>query len=122
MLVQITAKVWAQWPKMLVKDVQTFAKLWRKNTETFLQFPNEAENPKARLILFEHLMKNKEENILLLEEHCRVNIKREALDLRIRGVEKPALPITATEEATIRRICNPIAEALGYLGPKQTNI
>ena len=111
-----------QWPKMLVKDVQTFAKLWRKNTETFLQFPNEEGNPKARLILFEHLMNNKEENIQLLEEHCRLNIKRETLDIRIRGVKKPALPITATEEATIRRICNPIAEALGYVGPKQTNI
>ena len=111
-----------QWPKILVKDVQTFAKLWRKNAETFLQFPNEEGNLKARLILFEHLMNNKEENVQLLEEHCRVKIKREVLDIRIRGVQKPALPITSTEEATIRRICNPIAEALGYLGPKQTNI
>ena len=74
------------------------------------------------MILFEHLIKNKEENIQLLEDHCQLNLKREVLDIRIRGVEKPAFPITATEEATIRRICNPIAEALGYLGPKQSNI
>ena len=106
---------------MLVKDVQTFAKLWRKNTETFLQFPNDQENPKARLILFEQMMSNKEGNIQLLEEHCRVRINRDVMNIRIRGVQKPALPITATEEATIRRICGPIAEALGYNAPKTNN-
>ena len=111
-----------QWPKMLVKDVQTFAKLWKKNTESFLQFPNNQQDSKAAIFLFEDLIQNKETVLSRLEKHCRVQIKRETLDIRIRGVEKPALPITATEEGTIRRICNPIAETLGYHGPKNTTL
>ena len=106
-----------QYPKMQVKDVQVFAKLWKKNVETFLMFQ---EDPNAKFMFFEDLLQNKEDNIRILEQHCRVSIDRETLNIRIRGMKKPAIAVTPKEEAIIRKICNELAEACGYLGPKNT--
>jgi hypothetical protein len=109
-----------QWPKMLVKDVGVFAKLWRNNVESFLNFPNDPHNPWARLFLFEDIIQNQDKNVALLEEHCRVSIKRETFDIQIRGMQKPSMPVNTHEESIIRRICGNLAEPLGYIGPKNT--
>jgi len=106
-----------QYPKMLVKDVQVFAKLWKKNFESFLMF---RQDPHAKYIFFEDLLQKKDENISLLEEHCRVSIDKETLNIRIRGMQKQAMPVTKREEDIIRKICKDLAEPCGYFGPKDT--
>ena len=106
-----------QYPKMLVKDVQVFAKLWKKNFESFLMF---RQDPSAKYMFFEDLLQNPEENISILEEHCRVSIDRETLSFRIRGMQKQAMPVTKREEEIIRKICKSLAESCGYFGPKDT--
>ena len=106
-----------QWPKMLVKDVLVFSKLWRKNVESFLEFPDTSNSIIIRL---EDITSDIESHLTLLEEHCRVSIKREALNIKIRGMEKPALPVTEKEEAIIRKTCGDLATNLGYFAPKNT--
>ncbi len=106
-----------QWPKVVVDDVRMFAKLWRRNFESFLLFQSD---PAAINILFEDLIRSPDTLIPMLEEHCGLTLKREVMHKKIRGMDKDSMWVSDKEEAIIRQICGDIAEALGYLGPKNT--
>ena len=122
-----SAKVWqrsaavgtGQVYKALVKDVQVFAKLWRRNFETFMLFRGD---PAAHFIFFEDLMNNPDKHLAELSAHCNVVIDRETLNIRIRGIQKPARPVTSKEEEIIRKICGDLAQPFGYLGYKKTHL
>ncbi|MEC7985595.1 MAG: sulfotransferase [Myxococcota bacterium] len=106
-----------QWPKVIVEDVRLFAKLWRRNFESFLPMQS---HPNTINILFEDLVRNPENMIPLLEEHCDVRIKREVMTQKIRGVDKKKMWVSEKEQEIIHQICGDIAEPLGYLGPRNT--
>ena len=108
-----------QWPKVLVKDVMLFAKLWRHNFESFLSFRGD---PNAQFLFFEDLMANPETHLSNLEEHCNIKIDRATLDIRIRGIKKPIHKPTPKEEQVIKKICGTLAEPFGYLGYKKTRL
>ena len=101
------------WPDVKVTTASVFCKIWLRNMKTFLALKS---NPAYKFIRFEDIFDGGK-TLTKLEEHCHLApIERSVLSVRIRGMRKPPSQPTSAEFETIKRICGPLAQKLGYGG------
>lgn len=107
-----------RWPKGKVTSVQHFAKLWEKQTRGLLSHP---QTDLVKVLRYEDFLQN-DFNWGQLREFCELpNIRKDALEHRISGVNTPPQPITDADCLNISQICGSLASQLGYRGLKDTD-
>ena len=107
-----------RWPKGKVTTVQQFAKLWEKQTRELLSHP-QTESIKA--LRYEDFLQP-DFNWEQLRAFCELpNIRKDALEHRISGVNVPPQPITEADCQVIEHTCGSLASQLGYRGLKDTD-
>lgn len=107
-----------RWPKQVVSKVGQFAMLWKKQTSELLQFTGE----NSMILRYEDFLKDDFDWDGLREFTELPNITKKALEKKITGVRIEPLAVDELDVAVIQKICGPLANQLGYLGLKKTNL
>ncbi len=103
-----------RWPEQKVADARAFAHLWRRLAESFLQWPDDS----GLLLRLEDLVQP-DFDLRILARHGRLaSVDGELRQLRIRGMQKPPIPLDAAEIETITQLTGRLAQRLGYTPPQ----
>ena len=101
------------WPDRKVSTAAQFATHWRRTVESFLRWPGE----EAVLVRFEDLT-HPDFDLGFLANHCRVKfMDGSVLENKVRGMNKPPIPLTLLESEQIRSAAGELAQICGYEGP-----